>query len=96
MAIYRSVWASEGVWITINTLTFMFTITIITIITIISSITSIMCVTLMITVSAISIIATIAITITPSPPTKSLGFRGFDSSKLLILKGGNSHVRIIL
>ena len=26
---------------------------------------------------------------TPSPPTKSLGFRGFDSSKLLILKGGN-------
>ena len=35
-------------------------------------------------------------TITPSPPIKSLGFRGFDSSKLLILKGGNSHVRIIL
>ena len=33
---------------------------------------------------------------TPSPPTKSLGFRGFDSSKLLILKGGNHHVRIIL
>ena len=33
---------------------------------------------------------------TPSPPTKSLGFGGFDSSKLLILKGGNSHVRIIL
>ena len=32
---------------------------------------------------------------TPSPPTKSLGFRGFDSSKLLILKGGNSHVRMI-
>ena len=31
---------------------------------------------------------------TPSPPTKSLDFRGFDSSKLLILKGGNSHVRI--
>ena len=30
---------------------------------------------------------------TPSPPTKSLGFRGFDSSKLLILKGENSHVR---
>ena len=30
---------------------------------------------------------------TPSPPTKSLGFRGVDSSKLLILKGGNSHVR---
>ena len=33
---------------------------------------------------------------TPSPPTKSLGFRGFDSSKLFILKGGNSHVRRIL
>ena len=31
--------------------------------------------------------------ITPSPPTKSLGFRGFDASKLLILRGGNSHVR---
>ena len=33
---------------------------------------------------------------TPSPPIKSLGFRGFDSSKLLILKGGNCHFRIIL
>ena len=32
---------------------------------------------------------------TPSPPTKSFDFRGFDSSKLLILKGGNSHVRWI-
>ena len=31
-----------------------------------------------------------------SPPTKSLGFRGFDSSRLLILKGGNSHVRRVL
>ena len=30
---------------------------------------------------------------TPSPPTKSSGFRGFDSSRLLILRGGNSHVR---
>ena len=30
---------------------------------------------------------------TPSPPIKSLDFRGFDSSKLLILKGGNFHVR---
>ena len=30
---------------------------------------------------------------TPSPPTKSLGFRGFDSSRLLIIRGGNSHVR---
>ena len=30
---------------------------------------------------------------TPSPPTKSLGFGGFDSSKLLVLKGGNSHAR---
>ena len=25
---------------------------------------------------------------TPTPPTKSLGFRGFDSSRLLILRGG--------
>ena len=33
---------------------------------------------------------------TASPPTKSFDFRGFDSSKLLILRGGNSHVRIIL
>ena len=33
---------------------------------------------------------------TPSPPTKSLDFEGFDSSKLLIIKGGNSHVRMIL
>ena len=31
--------------------------------------------------------------VTPSPPTKSLDFRGFDSSKLLILRGGNSDVR---
>ena len=30
---------------------------------------------------------------TPNPPTKSLDFRGFDSSKLLILRDGNSHVR---
>ena len=29
-------------------------------------------------------------------PTKSLGFRGFDASRLLILRGGNSHVRMIL
>ena len=28
-------------------------------------------------------------------PTKNLDFEGFDSSKLLILKGGNSHVRVI-
>ena len=33
---------------------------------------------------------------TPSPPTKSSGFRGFDSSRLFILRGGNSHVRRIL
>ena len=32
-------------------------------------------------------------TITPSPLTKSLDFRRFDSSRLLILRGGNSHVR---
>ena len=31
--------------------------------------------------------------ITPSPPTKSLDFRGFASSRLLILRGGNSRVR---
>ena len=31
--------------------------------------------------------------ITPSPPTKSSGFEVFDSSRLLILRGGNSHVR---
>ena len=30
---------------------------------------------------------------TPSPPTKSLGFDGFDSSKLLIIFGGNYHIR---
>ena len=30
---------------------------------------------------------------TPSPPIKSLDFGGFDSSRLLILRGGNSHVR---
>ena len=33
---------------------------------------------------------------TPSPPTKSLGFGGFDSSKLLILRDGNYNVRLIL
>ena len=33
---------------------------------------------------------------TPSPPTKSLGFGGFDSSKLLIIRGWTSHVRLIL
>ena len=32
---------------------------------------------------------------TPSPPIKSLDFRGFDSSILLILRGGNSHIRRI-
>ena len=30
---------------------------------------------------------------TPSPPIKSLDFRGFDPSRLLIPRGGNSHVR---
>ena len=30
---------------------------------------------------------------TPSPPTKSSDFGGFDSSRLLIPRGGNSHVR---
>ena len=39
------------------------------------------------------ILASSAIPIlTPSPPTKSFDFRGFDSSKFLILKGGNSYV----
>ena len=33
---------------------------------------------------------------TPSPPTESLGFRGFDSSRPLILRGGNSHIHIIV
>ena len=32
---------------------------------------------------------------TPSPPTKSFDFRGFDSSKLLIRRVGNSYVRRI-
>ena len=32
---------------------------------------------------------------TPSRPIKSLDVRGFDSSRLLILKGGNSHARRI-
>ena len=31
--------------------------------------------------------------VTPSPPIKSFDFRGFDSSRLLILRGGNYHVR---
>ena len=34
-----------------------------------------------------------SIVVTPSPPIKSLDFRGFDSSRLLILRGGNSHAR---
>ena len=44
----------------------------------------------------ISVLHTYDDLITPSPPTKSFDFRGFDSSKLLILEGGNSHVRLIL
>ena len=32
----------------------------------------------------------------PSPPTKSLDFRGLDSSRLLILRGGNYHIHIIV
>ena len=31
---------------------------------------------------------TMYIALMPSPPTKSSGFRGFDSSRLLILRGG--------
>ena len=42
------------------------------------------------------ILVIISIIITPSPPTKSSGFRGFDSSRLLILRGGNYHVCTIL
>ena len=34
--------------------------------------------------------------VTTGPPIKSLDFRGFDSSRLLILRRGNSHVRWIL
>ena len=34
--------------------------------------------------------------LTPSPPTKGSGFRRFDSSRLLNISGGNSHVRRIL
>ena len=49
-------------------------------------------VTMIMTIIMIIIIITTDNT-TPSPPTKSLGFGGFDSSKLLILRGGNSHVR---
>ena len=36
----------------------------------------------------IIIVVAVVISSTPSPPTKSLGFRGFDSKKLLILRGG--------
>ena len=43
----------------------------------------------------IVMISIIVAVITPSPPTKSLGFGGFDSSKLLIPRGGNSHVHRI-
>ena len=32
---------------------------------------------------------------TPSPPIESLGFRGFDSSRLLVIFGGNYHIRRI-
>ena len=32
----------------------------------------------------------------PSLPTNNFGFGGFDSSRLLILRGVNSHVRVIL
>ena len=37
----------------------------------------------------------VSIATTPSPPIKSLDFIGFDSSELLILRGGNSHVHRI-
>ena len=37
----------------------------------------------------------IIVFVTPNPPTKSFNFEGFDSSKLLILRGGNYHARRI-
>ena len=41
-------------------------------------------------------ISTLSLRSAPSPPTKSSGFRGFDSSKLLILRGGNYHIHMIV
>ena len=72
-------------------------ITVITILTIM--ITMITMITIMITmITRITIMITMIMitTKTPSPPTKSFDFREFDSSRLLILKGENSHVRMIL
>ena len=43
--------------------------------------------------SLLLLLALLPLVNAPSPPTKSLGFGGFDLSRLLILKGGNSHVR---
>ena len=78
----------------------MTTIIIVTItITIIITITItiiIIHITITITIVITTIIIVNTTTVTPSPPTKSFDFGGFDSSKLLILKGGNSHVRVIL
>ena len=49
-------------------------------------------ITIVITMSTIAIVVcrepVWEIGCTPSPPTKNSGFRGFDSSRLLILRGG--------
>ena len=42
---------------------------------------------------AVSALVRVSLPSSTSPPTKSFDFRGFDSSRLLILRGGNSHVR---
>ena len=64
------------------------------IVTVVVNLTVTATITITITVFSFSSrIVKFVVTITPSPPTKSLDFEGFDSSRLLILKGGNSHVR---
>ena len=39
------------------------------------------------------VLITMCMSFTHSPPIKCLDFRGFDSSRLSFLRGGNSHVR---
>ena len=60
-------------------------------------ITTIINTTIVITIiiTAMTIIMYSRFSLTPSPPIMSLHFRGFDSSKLSIIVGGNSHVRRI-
>ena len=77
---------------------FPYTISICIVSSIIWSITSIIsiAVTVSITIRTIIIIVLLLLLIiTPSPPIKSLDFRRFDSSRLLILRGGNSHIQRI-